>query len=109
MDQLRLGLRHIEIDINSGWEKLHLDETFVCHSPVPLAPGKVLEIEAKALAKGIKLGWKPEKLSCLGTSIKFKTMLSEIQEWLLENPREIVVLYLDVKPGCVALPAQASV
>ena len=52
-DQLNLGLRHIEIDITSGYfepvEKPprwpHLDDIFVCHSPVPLDPATVVKVD----------------------------------------------------------------
>eukprot|EP00658_Telonema_sp_P-2_P015771 TRINITY_DN1608_c0_g4_i7.p1 TRINITY_DN1608_c0_g4~~TRINITY_DN1608_c0_g4_i7.p1 ORF type:complete len:506 (+),score=98.03 TRINITY_DN1608_c0_g4_i7:125-1642(+) len=108
LDQLRMGLRHIEIDINSGWDKLHFDKIFVCHSPVGLAPGLVLKVEAAALEKGIKLGWDTSKLSCLGTNVPYKDMLLEIKGWMDENPEEIVILYLDAKPGCVLFPSQTS-
>lgn len=108
LDQLRLGLRHIEIDINSGWFEEHYDEIFVCHSPFPLDPTLIVEVDETASAKGIVLGWEAKNLSCEGTKRSFRDGLEEIKKWLDENVDEIVVLYLDVKPLCIALPSQTS-
>lgn len=114
LDQLRLGLRHIEIDITSGYFEIfdpklpRVNQIFVCHSPFPLDPELVLEIEAKAAEEHIDLKWDPKNLSCEHTNVPFRIMLLEIKGWLNDNPNEIVVLYLDTKPLTVDLPSQAA-
>ena len=111
LDQLRLGLRHIEIDINSGYYTANLtrlNEIHVCHSPVPLDVALVAEVDVALDRAGIVDGWHAEQLSCLGTNIPFRDMLLEVRGWLDANPSEVAVLYLDVKPECVSLPSQAS-
>ena len=113
LDQLRLGLRHIEIDINSGYFKglSHREEIYVCHSPGPLDPGLVAQVDLAAKKQHIAgFNWAPKNLSCMGTNVPFAEMLSDVKGWLDApgNEDEVVVLYLDVKPGCVVLPAQTS-
>ena len=114
LDQLRLGLRHIEIDITAGYFDIfdpalpEVDKTFVCHSPFPLEPQLVAEIDLKAKEKGIKLGWDPKNLSCEHTNVPLATMLKEIKGWMDANPDEIVMLYYDTKPLTAELPAQVS-
>ena len=86
-----------------------IDEIFVCHSPVPLDPSVIFKIESAAKKQGVDLGdWKPDKLSCLGTRVPFKTMLEEVKDWLLANPDEFVILYLDTKPLTVVTKGQSN-
>ena len=86
-----------------------IDEIFVCHSPVPLDPSIISKIESAAKKQGVDLGdWKPDKLSCLGTRVPFKTMLEEIKDWLLANPEEFVILFLDTKPLTVVTKGQSD-
>ena len=86
-----------------------INEIFVCHSPVPLDPSVILRIEKAAKRKGVNLGnWKPNRLSCLGTRVPFQTMLEEIKAWLIANPDEFVILYLDTKPLTVVTKGQAN-
>jgi hypothetical protein len=93
-DQLRMGVRHIEIDL--WWGPLEKD-LVVCHSPVPLFPvGKVNRAAADA---NITLEWDPRNMSCAGTKRGFTEVLKEVRDWmtLKENSEEIVVLYFDTK------------
>jgi hypothetical protein len=111
-DQLRLGVRHVELDITSGYFLLprpNLTDFYVCHSPVPLDPLAVLKVEAAALRKRIDLGrWQPERLSCLGTRVPLRTILDELRAWLDANPTEFLIVYLDTKPGTMLLKEQAD-
>ena len=111
LDQLQLGLRHVEIDINSGYytgNLTRLDEIHVCHSPVPLDVALVAEVDVALDRAGVVDGWHAENLSCEATNVPFRTMLLEVKGWLDAHPEEVVVLYLDVKPLCVELPSQTS-
>lgn len=93
-DQLELGLRHLEIDITAGYFVLPPRplEFFVCHSPVPLDPTVVAELEAAAKRKHVSLGaWRPERLSCLGTRVPLEAALREVRAWLDAHPEEFVV------------------
>ena len=49
-DQLNMGLRHLEIDITAGYFQFppRFDDIYVCHSPVPLDPSQLAEIELAA-------------------------------------------------------------
>lgn len=115
-DQLRMGLRHIEVDITSGYFLAlepgapHIDEMFVCHSPFPLDPRLVAEVELEARRRGISLGWAAKNLSCLGTRLRFEDMLLRIKGWmdLPGNEEEVVVVFLDTKPFTASLPSQVS-
>lgn len=93
-DQLRMGVRHLEIDI--WWDPL-LKDVVVCHSPVPLYP--VGNISRTAEAKNISLEWNPLKMSCVGTKRHFSDVLSEVRDWMIlpENSQEFVILYFDTK------------
>lgn len=93
-DQLRIGLRHIEIDINIDPEN---HDIITCHSPVPLQPQLVAQVEEEAKRRNITLGWDVDKLSCLKTSRTFNDTLYEVKQFLDANPQEIVILYLDTK------------
>lgn len=94
-DQLRMGLRHIEIDIWWGTyvEKGH--DIVVCHSPIPGYP--FWEVEKAAAEKNISLGWDVRNLSCLGTWHNFTDILMEVRDFVDSTPDEIVMLYLDTK------------
>ena len=117
-DQLNLGLRHIEIDITSGYfepvekhpEWPHLDDIFVCHSPVPLDPETILKVEAAARKRHIDLGWDARNLSCAGTNVPYRAMLDEVAAWMAkpEHADEVVVLYLDTKPLTVQFASQTK-
>lgn len=116
-DQLRMGLRHIEIDITSGYFKAFeprlpkVDEIFVCHSPFPLDPQLVNEVRRAAKAKGVSLdGFEAKNLSCEGTHVPLAAMLREIKAWMdrPENADEVVMVYYDTKPLTVDLPSQAT-
>jgi hypothetical protein len=93
-DQLRMGIRHLEIDI---WWGPHEKEVQVCHSPVPLYP--VGNITRTAEDQGIPLEWDPKKMSCLGTKRSLTEVLTEIKDWmtLAENSQEIIMIYYDTK------------
>ena len=114
LDQLRMGLRHLEIDINSGYFNVpfkgpaELDKIYVCHSPIPLDPVLIVQADSAAKEKGIDLGWNASKLSCIGTNVPYKSMLLEIKGWMDANPEEIVILYLDAKPESVSLKSQCK-
>ena len=110
-DQLDLGVRHLEIDITAGYFRFPptLHDFFVCHSPVPLDEGQILKVELAARRQHIALGdWRPERLSCLGTTLPLKTVLLEVRAWLDAHAREFVVLYLDTKPLTMTGEAQAN-
>ena len=110
-DQLNMGLRHLEIDITSGYFEVppKINDIFVWHSPVPLDPSLVEKVKRAARKQKVDLGdWKPGKLSCLGTHVVFETMLAEVKTWLDRNPTEFVILYLDTKPGTVLTKAQST-
>mmetsp|Transcript_5083 Transcript_5083/g.15485 ORF Transcript_5083/g.15485 Transcript_5083/m.15485 type:complete len:462 (+) Transcript_5083:1-1386(+) len=114
VDQLRMGLRHIEIDITSGYFEIfdptlpRVNQIFVCHSPFPLSPQLVAEVDIKAAEQHISLGWDPKNLSCEHTNVPLRVMLESIKGWLDANPDEIVMLYFDTKPLTVELPSQAK-
>ncbi len=93
-DQLRMGVRHLEVDI--WWGPLE-KEVQVCHSPVPLYP--VGNITRTAEEKGIDLQWDPKYLSCLGTKRSLTEVLTEVKDWmsLPENSQEIIMIYYDTK------------
>jgi len=93
-DQMRMGVRHLEIDL--WWDRL-VDDLVVCHSPVPLYP--VGKINRQAEAAGLDLEWDPKNMSCLGTKRGFTDVLTEVRDWMTkeENLEEIVVLYFDTK------------
>ena len=115
LDQLRMGLRHIEIDINSGYFNVpffpgagELDKLYVCHSPIPLDPALIVDADAAARRQNITLGWNTSKLSCIGTNVPFQVHLREIRTWMDAHPEEVVMLYIDAKPESVSLPAQVA-
>ena len=93
-DQLRIGVRHVEVDI--WWGPLEND-IVVCHSPIPLYP--IGEVNRQAEAANLTLEWEPAKMSCAGTKRMFQDVLKEIRDWMLleENLNEILVLYFDTK------------
>lgn len=93
-DQLRMGVRHLEIDL--WWDPL-LDDVVVCHSPVPLFP--VREVTRQAEAAGLDLVWDPKNMSCLGTKRMFTDVLTEVKDWMMldENKEQIVMLFFDTK------------
>lgn len=92
-DQLRMGIRHIEVDVNVDHT---LDEIVTCHSPVPdlLVTEKAVRA---AEARNITLGWEVEKFSCLKTFVRFEETLQEIKAWMDANPSEFVIIYIDTK------------
>jgi len=94
-DQLRMGVRHVEIDI--WWGTPLSKEIIVCHSPIPLF--NVKNVTKQAEANGLNLIWDPKEMSCLGTRRSFGDVLNEIKDWLIlpENLNEIIVIYLDTK------------
>lgn len=93
-DQLRMGVRHIEID--QWWGPLE-KSIIVCHSPIPLYP--VGKINRAAEDQGLDLEWEPKNMSCIGTKRVFADVLTEIKDWMMleDNLEEIVVLYFDTK------------
>lgn len=93
-DQLRMGVRHLEVDI--WWDRL-VDNPVVCHSPVPLFP--VGEVTREAEAAGLDLVWDPKNMSCLGTKRAFTDVLTEVKDWMMldENKEQIVMLFIDTK------------
>lgn len=94
-DQLRIGLRHIEIDIWWGGYIGHTDDIIVCHSPIPGYP--VWEVEEAAKKRNLTLNWDVRKLSCLDQYRNFSDILQEVKTWMDANPDQFVVLYLDTK------------
>ena len=107
-DQLNLGLRHIEIDITSGYfepvekhpEWPHLDDIFVCHSPVPLDPETILKVEAAARKRHIDLGWDARNLSCAGTNVPYNNARQGGGvDGAAEHADEVVVLYARAADG----------
>ena len=114
LDQLRLGLRHVEIDITSGYfealerERPAVDDIFVCHTPAP-DPEVVARVRLAAHAQGAApLDWERRKLSCEGTSVPLAAQLAEVRGWLDAHPDEFVALYFDTKPFTASLPSQAA-
>ena len=109
-DQLEMGLRHLEIDITAAYYKFppKPTEINVCHSPVPLDPKVVAQVELAAHQQHVDLKWQPKNLSCLGTSVPMVAMLGEVKSWLDAHPTEFAVLYLDTKPLTVTTKAQAD-
>ena len=74
-DQLNMGIRHVEIDIN--WTPEEGIKT--CHSPIPLDPQTIYQVEEAARQRNLTLDWDIEKLSCLKTSRPFKSSLQEVK------------------------------
>jgi hypothetical protein len=73
-DQLNMGIRHVEIDINWTPEGI-----LTCHSPVPLDPVTIAAVEEATKARNLTLDWDIEKLSCLKMSRPFKSSLQEVK------------------------------
>ena len=94
-DQLRMGIRHLEIDI---WWGPADQEIQVCHSLTP-NEDLVNEINSLSTAKGIDLMWDPKNTSCLGTRRPLSDVFNEIKTWMLlpENVNEFLILYYDTK------------
>lgn len=93
-DQMRMGVRHVEVDI--WWGPVEKD-VVVCHSPIPLYP--VGNVSRTAEAANISLEWNPAKMSCMGTKRQFAEVLKEIRDFmeLPENAQDIFVIYYDTK------------
>lgn len=93
-DQLRMGVRHLEVDI---WWGPAEQQVVVCHSPIPLYP--VGSVNRAAADANLTLEWEPAKMSCAGTKRLLADVLGEIRDWMLlqENSDEIVVVYFDTK------------
>jgi hypothetical protein len=93
-DQLRIGIRHLEIDL--WWGPVEKD-VVVCHSPIPLFPFE--NVSRAAEAKNISLEWQPSKMSCIGQKRQFTEVLKEVNDWMTlpENSQELVFLYFDTK------------
>ncbi len=93
-DQMRMGARHLEIDI--WWGPIN-KEVEVCHSPIPLIPFN--NITRAAEDAGLNLEWDWKNMSCIGTKRAFSDVLTEVKDFLTlpENSQEIMVLYLDTK------------
>lgn len=93
-DQMRMGVRHLEVDI--WWGPVEKD-IVVCHSPVPLYP--VFNVTRAAAAANISLSWVPDKMSCVGTKRQFVEVLEEVRDFMVlpENAQDLFVLYLDTK------------
>jgi len=114
LDQLRLGMRHIEIDINGGYFEIYQDKLqydlshiYTCHTPTP-AQDLMSEIGLAELRNDIDLQYDPRKLSCIGVHVKLRSTLEEIKGWLNLNPNELLVLYYDCKSNSVDLPTQVD-
>jgi hypothetical protein len=108
IDQLRMGIRHLEVDV---WWSPRADggedgDLIVCHSPVPLYP--VGAINRKAAAANLTLEWDPKKMSCLGTKRGFVEVLQEIKDWMMlpENRdgawNDIVYIYI-LHDACIIM------
>lgn len=84
IDQLNMGVRHIEVDIWWGPKQDDYNgDMVVCHSPVPLYPlGKV---NRAAEAANLTLEYDPKKMSCIGTKRMFVDVLTEIRDWMLRE------------------------
>lgn len=104
VDQLNMGIRHLEIDIWWGPKQDPAGEVHdgegdlvVCHSPVPLYP--VGQVQRDADAAGLSLEFDPKNMSCIGTKRLFVTVLTEIKDWMMleDNKDEFVMLYIDTK------------
>lgn len=98
VDQLRMGLRHIEVDVWWGPKQEEGEgDMVVCHSPVPLYP--VGKVNRAAKDANLTLEWDPKNMSCIGTKRMFTDVLFEIKDWMMqeENKNEIVVIYIDTK------------
>lgn len=84
IDQLNMGIRHIEVDV--WWGPKQDDKNgdmVVCHSPVPLYPlGKV---NRAAEAAGLHLEYDMKNMSCIGTKRMFVDVLTEIKDWMMKE------------------------
>ena len=91
---MRMGARHIEIDI--WWGPIN-KEVEVCHSPIPLIPFN--NITRAAEKAGLNLEWDWKNMSCIGTKRPFTEVMTEVRDFLTlpGNENEIMVLYLDTK------------
>ena len=83
VDQMQMGIRHVEVDIWWGPKQDDKDgDLVVCHSPVPLYPvGKINRVAEEA---NLTLIWDPKNMSCIGTKRTFVDVLTEIKTWLLQ-------------------------
>jgi len=114
LDQLRLGMRHIEIDINGGYFEIYQDKLqydlshiYTCHSPTP-EQDLMAAIGLAELQNDIDLQYDPRKLSCIGVHVELRSTLEEIKGWLNSNPNELIILYYDCKSNSVDLPTQVD-
>jgi hypothetical protein len=82
VDQLNMGVRHIEVDVWWGPKQDEKNgDMVVCHSPVPLYPlGKV---NRAAEAAGLTLEYDMRNMSCIGTKRMFTDVLTEIKDWMM--------------------------
>ena len=99
IDQLNMGIRHIEIDINWGpyIDPLNVSSHIViCHTPVvdPIIPAT---IESWADERNITLNYDPLHLACQKQHIPLEDSLNDIKQWLDANPNEFVIIYYDTK------------
>ncbi|ETO32907.1 hypothetical protein RFI_04209 [Reticulomyxa filosa] len=133
-DQLNIGIRHIEVDINWGpWVTDTFEEGIViCHSPVT-DPDIPVQIKAWADQREITdLQYEPSRLSCQATYVTFLDSMNEasvfcfemitlkiskkkniyiciciyIKKWLDTNVNDFVIVYFDTKWDI--LPEQAE-
>lgn len=90
IDQMNLGIRHVEVDVWWGPKQNDTVSMFVsfthagdicfqegdmvvCHSPVPLYP--VGAVNRAAEEAGLNLEWDPKNMSCIGTKRLFRDVL----------------------------------
>lgn len=96
-DQLRMGLRWIELDM---WGFVfQYEDIRLCHDPFP-DPRLLYWVEKAQQETGVTLNWDPANLGCFSTrNQNLETGLQEINAWLTlpENEEEIIVIYYDAK------------
>lgn len=93
-DQLRMGIKHLEIDVH--W---FLGEARICHASnlnVPQINDFVKFIEQYL---NIKIEWNSQKLGCWGLDLRtFTDSMVEIKQWMDKNPGDVVIIYIDNDP-----------
>jgi len=94
-DQLRMGVRHVELDVYY-FPFLNFR---ICHWPV-CPPDFFLFVNDAAIRQDkFPLNWNPSNLGCDGNKPHYEDILKEIRNWLeeTENRNEFIFIYLDNK------------
>ena len=96
LDQLRMGVRHLEVDV---YHFFRLGGLRICHWPV-FPPDFTILVNVAARQQGLyPLDWEPTNMGCDDKKPFLEEKLLEMRGWLdlPENSQELVGIYLDNK------------